>query len=163
MTTTLTTAAPMIPTPLRAADGSAVCWKRDQNEWATCLAPWGDDPGGWLWRQQKRLVYSSGCAIPDGFRPPLLQVYAVGGLEDGDPGSLLVGEFASMTGFPVNLWYFLCDRPALPRLVAEYEPMLRCDCGHRQARRIEAAGARLTALRKELLGSFAGYLSAGDQ
>jgi hypothetical protein len=116
---------PLAPTPRCTNDGAVLCWKRTQTVWATVPAPWGDDPDGWIARQNKRLVFSGDKSRPDGVNPtdPFLQVFAVGESEPSDAKSVLVGELSSGFGRPV--WYFLCDWPALPRVVTEFTPLLK--------------------------------------
>lgn len=120
------------------ASGERLCWKRTCQGWVTVPAPWGDDPNGWLWRQPKRCVYAGGCKEPSGMRQPSLQVWEVSSPDATDVAPLLVCDLISVVGHPVNVWSFLCDLPALPQLVAEFEPMLRCVCERRKTAPVRA-------------------------
>lgn len=126
-----TTENPLAPTPRRTNDGVAMCWKRTQTVWATVPAPWGDGVAGdWFVKQPRRLVFSSRPGDYDPYTPTL-DVYAVGDMQPSDARAYLV---CVVMGGEVNPTFynrddcdmiFLCDWPALPRLIAEYSPMLK--------------------------------------
>lgn len=154
-----TQTAPLIPEALVAPDGSHWCWKRTVAGWVQVPAPWGSNPPGWLWTQPKRIVWAGGCGLPDGDRRPLLQAWEVGEEGSCDPEADLICDLQAMPGRPVNVWWFLCERPALASLAAEYAPMLTCECGsrlyrdlRRAAKRLKDASAQLREVYRTLFG-----------
>jgi hypothetical protein len=125
---------PQSAMPSRTSDGPPLCWKRTQTVWATVPAPWGQgDAGEWFEKQPRRLVFSSRTwdFEKDTSQVPTLDVYAVGDLHPSDPRAHLA---CVLMGCEINAAsynrddcesIFLCDWPALPRLVAEYAPLLK--------------------------------------
>ena len=103
-----------------------ICLKRTRNRWADVPAPWGSaDPVKWLEAQPKRLVFNSHSEEYASDNPQLV-VYAVGSLHPNAPPEALVCELSGAefkTGEAG--WFFLCEWPDLPGLVAEYAPLLK--------------------------------------
>jgi hypothetical protein len=126
MSPATTTHTPTVAALLPPKSETAMCWKLTVSGWKKVTAPWrGDYIDRWWFNTGWRLFFHS---------PNLLLWQAEKG-DASDPSAYLYGQLKAHGRYPdthdidyeseLHDWHFCVEWPALPKLFAEFAPLLK--------------------------------------